>query len=343
MNRSAKRINIKDVAAQAGVHASTVSRVLNPDTVSMVSVAVAEKVIKIAREMGYQPSAIAAGLRTGRSYTVGVLIPDLTNPIFPHIVRGIERTLDQEGYIAVIADSDNSRKNEHAILDSMQARRVDGLILATAHRKDALVDSCIAESIPIVLVNRTTDTHAATEVINDDEWGIGLAVEHLVQLGHRRIAFLGGPLDTSTGRDRQRAFTKYGRADRFEFDPELLVDCRAFTESEGYRGFASLLDKGREFSAVVAANDLLALGGYDALGEAGMQCPRDISVTGFNDMLFMDRLRPPLTTVHIPLDEMGVKAAELLLSLIRDPAMETTSVKLAPRLVVRGSTAAPKH
>lgn len=337
-----KKVNIKDVAARAGVHASTVSRVLNPDTVSMVSVAVAERVAGIAREMGYQRSPMGLGLRTGRSYTVGVLIPDLTNPIFPPIVRGIERTLAEEGYIAVLADSDNSPENELAILDSMKSRHVDGLILATAHRQDPLVSSCIEDHIPVVLVNRSIDTHAVTEVINDDEKGISLAIEHLVALGHRRIAFVGGPRDTSTGQGRYRAFKKFWRAGQFQSGPELMVNCKAFTESEGHQGFLRLLDKHGEFSAVVAANDLLALGCYDALHERGKKCPQDISVTGFNDTPFMDRLSPPLTTVHIPMDEMGVRAAKLLLALIRDPAAQAVTVRLEPRLVIRGSTAVPQ-
>lgn len=341
MNRPLKKINIKDVAAKAGVHASTVSRVLNPETISMVSPAVAARVAKIAREMGYRRSALASGLRTGRSYTIGVLIPDLTNPMFPPIVRGIERSLDEAGYIAILADSDNSRKNESAILDSMKSRQVDGLILATALRQDPLVNACIEEQIPMVLVNRTIDTHSVTEVINDDKEGIKLAIEHLLHQGHDKIAYLGGPLDTSTGLDRQRAFANFKHAGSFEPDPQLIVSCAAFTEQEGYQGFLALLDKGSKFSAVVAANDLLALGCYDALKERGLQCPRDMSITGFNDMPFMDRLTPPLTTIHSLLDKMGVKAAKLLLNLIRNPVAKPSRVKLQPRLIIRGSTGTP--
>ena len=285
-----KKVNIKDVAAEAGVHPSTVSRVLNPDTVSMVSKRVAERVAGIADKMGYKRSPMASGLRTGRSYTVGVLIPDLTNPIFPPIVRGIERSLGEEGYIAVLADSDNNLKNEQAILDSMKARHVDGLILATALRKDVAISACIDEQIPLVLVNRSIDSHAVTEVINDDEQGIKLAIEHLAESGHSRIAYLGGPQNTSTGRDRYRAFRKIMRGIGLEANAALMFNCRAFTETEGHRGFLKLLSKDSPFSAVVAANDLLALGCYDALQERGLKCPADMSVTGFNDTPFMDRI-----------------------------------------------------
>jgi len=337
-----KKINIKDVAARAGVHPSTVSRVLNPETVSMVSTQVAKRVATIAHELGYTRSPMASGLRTGRSYTVGVLIPDLTNPIFPPIVRGIERCLGEEGYIAILTDSDNSLKNEQAIMDSMRSRHVDGLILATAHRQDVAVEACLEDQIPLVLVNRSIDSHAVTEVINDDEKGISLAVDHLFGMGHSRIAYLGGPLDTSTGNDRYRAFTKAMRAGHLVPDPELMINSDAFTESEGHRGFLLLLEKSLGFSAVVAANDLLALGCYDAMQERGLQCPQDISVTGFNDTPFMDRISPPLTTIRIPLDEMGAIAAKLLLQQIRDPDAKFETIKLEPELVVRGSTAKPQ-
>ncbi len=172
----AKRtVNIKDVAAKADVHPSTVSRVLNPETRSMVSEAVADRVTRIANEMGYARSTLAYGLRTGRTHTVGVLIPDLTNPMFPPIIRRIERTLAQQGYIAILADSDNNQKNETTIVESLKSRNVDGLILATAHRLDSVVSNCVEEHIPLVLVNRTIDAHSVTAVINDDEHGIELA------------------------------------------------------------------------------------------------------------------------------------------------------------------------
>lgn len=336
-----RNVNIKDVAARAKVHPSTVSRVLNPETRSMVSEAVAQRVAQIADEMGYARSSLAYGLRTGRTHTVGVLIPDLTNPMFPPIIRRIERTLAEQGYIAILADSDNNQKNEQAIVESLKSRNVDGLILATAHRLDSVVNTCIEEHIPLVLVNRTIEDQSVTAVINDDAYGIELAVSHLIELGHESIAFIGGPQDTTTGHDRYRAFRKLLRTGRFKSHADLILNCKAFTEAEGHRGFLSILRKRRKFSAVVAANDLLALGCYDALLEVGLTCPADISVTGFNDMPFMNRLSPPLTSLHIPHDEIGFQAARLLLERIRDPEASVMTVNLLPRLIVRGSTARP--
>lgn len=335
-----QKIGIKDVAAAADVHPSTVSRVLNPATRSMVSNDVAERISRLAEDMGYRRSSIAAGLRMGRSFTIGVMIPDLSNPVFPPVVRGIERTLGAEGYIAILADSDNSSQSEQAIFDSMRSRGIDGLIMATAaHTDDPVVNACIEEQLPVVLVNRMTDNHDVTEVVNNDELGIELAVGHLTDLGHRKIAFLGGPQHTSTGRDRHRAFEQLGLKGEFEFDPTLWVACTAFTESAGYTGMLELLNKNKEFTAVIAANDLLALGCYDALRERDLVCPEDLSVTGFNDMPFADRLWPPLTTLHIQHDELGVRAAELLLDELNGGKKSDTPLRLDPKLIVRGSTA----
>jgi LacI family transcriptional regulator len=336
-----QKINIKDVAAAANVHPSTVSRVLNPATRSMVSTDVADRVTRIADKMGYSRSPVASSLRTGKSYTIGVIIPDLSNPVFPPVVRGIERTLGAEGYIALLADSDNNPKSERAIFDSMKARNIDGLIMATAHTEDPIVDACINENVPVVLVNRTVDSHQVTAVINNDELGIQMAVAHLVELGHEKIAFLGGPKNTSTGRDRRQAFETQGQSGSFDFDRKLLKSCDTFSEKAGFGGTIELLDTGRLFTAIVAANDMLAIGCYDALRERGLVCPDDISVTGFNDMPFVDRLSPPLTTLHIPHDELGVQAANCLLAAIRDPDSTARTVRLNPELVVRGSSDAP--
>jgi LacI family transcriptional regulator len=227
------------------------------------------------------------------------------------------------------------------IVQSLKARNIDGLILATAHRLDSVVSACSEENIPLVLVNRTIDSHSVTAVINDDEHGIELAVSHLVGLGHRSIAYLGGPQDTSTGHDRYLAFRNSMRNGTFESHDDLILNCEAFTENEGHRGFLSILEKERPFTAMVAANDLLALGCFDAMREVGLSCPNDISVTGFNDMPFMNRISPPLTSLRIPHDEIGKQAARLLLERIQNPESKVQTVNLLPELIIRGSTAPP--
>ncbi|HEX9877224.1 MAG TPA: LacI family DNA-binding transcriptional regulator [Gammaproteobacteria bacterium] len=330
--------NIKDVAKRAGVHPSTVSRVLNPATRSMVSAALAERVMSIADELGYRRNPLASGLRTRKTYTVGIVIPDLTNPVFPPIVRSAERTLDRQGYIAILADSGGRQRSERTIIENMSARHVDGLILASATRKDPGVDACVDQGIPLVLVNRTVSRHNVSAVVNDDELGIELALQHLAQLGHRRIAYVGGPRTTSTGYVRHRAFLKRARELGLDVERRLAVNANAFTAAAGEAALRRLLDSGGVFSAVLTANDLLALGCYDALKRRGLRCPEDVSVTGFNDMPYADRFDPPLTTLHIPQDELGVQAARLLLERIADPSAPAKLVRLEPRLIIRGST-----
>ncbi len=329
--------NIKDVASRAGVHPSTVSRVLNPATRSMVSDSLAKKISRIAEELGYRRNPLASGLRTQKTYTVGIILPDITNPVFPPIVRGAEHTLDARGYNAILADSGSKQRSEKEIVENMKARHVDGLIIAAARRKDPIVDECIDQAIPLVLVNRTVDKHNVAAVINDDELGIELALEHLIELGHRRIAYVGGPQNTSTGFVRYRTFLKASKKLGLDIDRDLISNAKDYTELAGQATLARIMEHGKEFSAVLTANDLLALGCYDAMQERGLNCPNDISVTGFNDMPYVDRFSPPLTTLHIPLDELGVQAALLLLERIQQPDAPAKQLRLEPRLVVRGS------
>ncbi len=331
--------SLADVARLAGVHASTVSRVLNPGTRAMIRPAVAERVLAAVATVGYRPHAIAASLRTQRSSTVGVLIPDLTNPLFATIVRGIEDGLAAAGYTAVLGNSDNEPERARTLMRRMRERRVDGLILATAQREDALIAECRADGIPLVLVNRTVDDRAVSAVVVDDAAGIRLAVDHLVGLGHRAIAHLAGPQDLSTGRLRQRSFARALVAAGLAIDPRLVLVCRAMTEAEGRRQFDALIGRGARFTAVLAGNDLIAMGCYDALAAHRLTCPRDVSIVGYNDIRFVDRLAPPLTTVRIPQYDMGAEAARLLLARMRDPAAPVQTLTLGPALVVRASTA----
>jgi LacI family transcriptional regulator len=334
------RITINEVAAKAGVHASTVSRVLNEETRSMVSKPVANRVLSVARKLGYLPNPLAAGLRTRRSKTIGVLIPDLTNPVFPPIVRGITQTLRDHQYVVVLADSNNDVREAQAIVANLRARHVDGLILATAQREDPIVEDCVEHGIPLVLVNRSADKTPVATVTTDDDLGIHLALEHLLELGHRHIAFVGGPQSTSTGYVRHRAFVAAIKARGLNLDRRMIVNCKAFSEAAGKEALSKIIETGVKFTAVVAANDLLALGCFDALEQHGLRCPHDVSVTGFNHMPFVDRFSPSLTTVHIPHRELGVKSAELLLERIAHPHTPPRTIRLRPHLVVGRSTRA---
>lgn len=332
------RTTLRDVARRVGVHPSTVSRVLSPATRGMVSKALTEKVRQAVDEMGYRTNPFAYSLKTNRSFTVGVLIPDLTNPLFPPIIRALEHTLGKAGYTAMLADSNEDQAVEQRILERMKARQIDGLILATAHRADDCVKECLEEGISIALINRSVDDENIFSVVVDDITGIHLAVDHVVELGHKKIGHVAGPQDTSTGHARYLAFQEAMRAHKLEPDPELIFFCDHFSEEAGDLATRTILDTGHGVTALITATDLLALGCYDALEERGIRCPKGVSVVGYNDMPFADKFRPPLTTIRIPLDKMGSMAAEALLELMQDETARVKSVVLAPELVIRGST-----
>lgn len=333
---------LRDVAEAAGVHAATASRALNPETRRLVNAETARRVLRVAESLGYEPNPIARSLKTAKSRTIGLVIPDLTNPLFPPIVRGIEDVLGPAGYSALIVNTDNDPQREQALVGSLRSRHVEGLVFATAFLEHPLLEKLREQSVKVVLVNRRTENLDIPCIMPDDATGIGLAVKHLVQQGHKRIAHLAGPPTTSSGVVRARAFQgailDHGLAD----DPSLIVACSAWTEAEGAAALRELLDTGTDFSAVVAGNDLIALGCYDVFAERGILCPEEISVVGFNDMPFLDKMRPPLTTIGVPHHQVGVEAARMLLESINEPDRPPRSVLLPVSLVIRGSTASAR-
>jgi LacI family transcriptional regulator len=302
----------------------------------------ARRVIKVAESLGYRPNPIARGLKTSKSGTVGLVIPDLTNPLFPPIVRGIEDVLEPAGYSGLIVNTDNDPGRERAQIESLRSRQVEGLIIATALVHHPLLEQLRREGVLMVMVNRRPDGIDVPSITPDDAAGVELAVQHLADFGHRRIAHLAGPSNTSTGVVRARSFRSTVRDLGLHDDPALIATCPYWSEEAGADALRSLLDSGVEFSAVVAGNDLIALGCYDVFAERGIDCPTDISVVGFNDMPFLDKLRPPLTTVAIPHQQIGTEAARLLLDGIAEPTRPARSVLLPLSLVVRGSTAPPR-
>jgi LacI family transcriptional regulator len=332
---------LRDVAAAARVHPATASRALNPETRILVSEDTARRVSEAAAALGYRPNPVARSLRTRRSHTVGVLIPDLNNPLFPPIVRGLEDRLATAGYVALIGNTDGDHGRERVIFEQMRARHVDGFVLATAHLRNPVLAEAAAAGLPVVLMNRLAQDYSFPSVSADNEQGFRMAVTHLAGLGHTRIAHIAGPQEVSTGASRLRGFTEGMRSCGLEIDEKLIVTAAAYTVEEGMRCCRELLARGAACTAVAAANDMLAVGCYAALDEAGLRCPEDLSLVGFNNMPFVDRLRPPLTTVAFPHYQLGTEAAQLLLERITGSGGPVKILYLAPELITRGSTAPP--
>jgi LacI family transcriptional regulator len=332
-------VTLRDVAGRAGVHPATASRALNPETRILVSEETTRRVLAAADELGYRPNPVARSLRTRRSHTVGVLIPDLNNPLFPPIVRGLDDRLAAAGYVALIGNTDGDGERERLVFQQMRARHVDGMVLATAHLSDPLLADATRAGLPVVLMNRLAEDYSFPSVSVDNERGIRMAVTHLAALGHRRIAHIAGPQEVSTGLNRYRGFLTAMAACGLPVDPGQVTFARSFSLEEGARCCRELLDSPARCTAVAAGNDMLALGCYAALDAAGLTCPGDMSVVGFNDMPFIDLLRPPLTTVRFPHYQVGTEAAQLLLERIGGLGGPVKILYLAPEFIVRGSTA----
>jgi LacI family transcriptional regulator len=337
-----KRLTLKDLAAKIDVHYSTVSRVMNPATRHLVADEVAQRILKMADELGFRPNRIAAGLRTSRSGLVGVVLPDIGNPVFPPILAGIEHALTQRGYVPIVVNAGTDKARQRFIVEQMMGRQVEGLILATAEREDPVLDYCTAQHIPVVMVNRGEDIGRVSCVVSDNLLAMRLTVDHLVGLGHRRIGHVAGPESLSTGHLRREGFIDAVRRHRLRRADWKVVEAEGYSREAGFVACGKLFEALPGMTAIAAANDLLALGCYDYLRSRGLSCPADVSIVGHNDMPFVDALNPPLTTVRIAMHDMGAHAANLLLAQLTEPRSDGLSVVLRPELIVRESTAAPR-
>lgn len=332
-------VTLQEVAKAAGVHAATVSRALNSATRGKVNDKTAIRILEASKRLGYRGNPMARGLRTSRSMTVGVLIPDLTNPFYPPLVRGIDDGLGSMNYVPLLANTDNSPMRELALLENLRDRHVDGFIIATARVKDPAIRSIVAEGLPVVLVSRTVKGLRVPTVTLDDDAAIELAVDHLVDLGHTSIGHIAGPQEATTGVMRRAGFMRACRARGIKNAP--IVEATRFSEEQGRIASARLLGQ-HSVTAIIASNDLIALGCLATFDELGLNCPEDISLIGVNDMAYLDRIAPPLTTINTETYQMGLSAAQLLLSIIggAKPAVVESRV-LQPHLVIRKSTAVP--
>jgi LacI family transcriptional regulator len=337
-----RRVTLRDVADRAGVHPSTASRAINEHTRSLVDDQTVDRVLQAANDLGYEPDSLARALKTNRTHTVGMLLPDLTNPLFPPIVRGIEDGLGGASYTLILGNTDNDPVKERTVLSALLGRRIDGLILATTEREPSpAIAELMDGGLPTILVNRTIDDPTVPSVLGDDRVGIALAVDHLVGLGHTRIAHVAGPQQTSTGLLRHDSFVASMQRAGLAVDRDRIVFADWFREVPGAEACRTLLDRRPDTTAIVAANDLIAMGCYDVANERDLQIGVDLSVVGYNDMLFADKLCPPMTTVRVPHYQLGLRAAQMVLNLINDPDAAPEQVRLEPTLVRRASTGPP--
>jgi len=342
-NTKKKKVTIKDVARATDVHVSTVSRALSPNGRASLSTEVVAKIRAAAAEMGYRPNRVAAGLRTSRTMSVGIVIPDITNTLFPPIVRGVESVLEGAGYASILVNTDNDAKREARLFDVLMERGVDGIIDAAVTNSDDKIVN-MAANVPIVTANRLVEGSGIPAVINDDASGVRLMAQRLYDTGHRNIGFLAGPALLSTSIARRKAFEAAMHQLGLPANADVVAVADNYAEDEGSRCAEYLLDKHPDVTALLCSNDRLAIGAIDALQGRGLSCPADVSITGFNDIPFLDLIPPGLTTVQILQFDLGRIAAEILLKRMTEPDTRVPETTIMPvSIIERGSIAAPRN
>jgi LacI family transcriptional regulator len=335
-----RRVTLKRIAELAGVHPATVSRALDPNKSAMVSEQTRARVMEKAAELDYQPNIPARTLRDGRSATVGVVVADLENAYTARVVRGVENALEGRGIMALIAETQDDRDRMERVVRALMSRSVDAIITTGARRGSETILRKVSFQVPVVLADRRLSAPGFPSVSPDDVLGGRLAAQHLLDLGHRRVAQLSGPEDISSFERRYKGFT-VAVGDAGAELVELGETAREPSAAEGRRLMERLIERGDPPTGIFAHNDLMALGVLDAMVELGFRCPEEISIVGYDDLPLTAYTSPPLTTVRLPGYHLGRMAAEMAVALTEDPDHEAADLSLPPSLVIRRSTAAP--
>ena len=329
---------LKDVAAEAQVSLATAARVLRADPTLSVRPATRERVTNAAVRLGYRPNRVASGLRTRRTGTIAVVLPDPQNLAWSEMLRGIERACAAHDYVVVVADAHGPTLDPDLLGRFVLEGRMDGLLVAFATIEDALVDQIVGRGLPLLPVNSRADTVAGS-VTMDDATASRLAVDHLAALGHRRIGFLAGRADTDVGRRRERGFRDAIAANGLTVDEAWVLpgDYTARTAELLARELFAIRAHDRP-SALLTVNLQSALGLLSAGRAAGVDVPRDLSVVTIDDHPILDHVDPPLSAIRLPMAEMGEAGAALLIEIVRGGAPRHIVTSTPPRLIVRGSS-----
>ncbi len=330
-----RRVGIADVAEKAGVSHATVSRVMNGN--AAVDPGIAARVRAAAAELKYQPNPVGRSLALGKTDTIGIVVPDLANPTFQAILRGLSIAAAQDGYRVLIADS-SEVTSEEAILAGEARRRCDGVVLCAPRMSDAELEELAPTLHPLVLINRTTVATNTPSLSVDYGQGIQELAQHLVSLGHQRLAFLSGPEHSASNRQRLAGLDQF-RTGHPDIELQMLDGGSNF--DSGHESTEAIIASGA--TGILAFNDLVAMGLLSGLHERGVRVPEDISVTGFDDIPFAKYTTPPLTTAAVPINELGSLAWRRMREQIQQAGEAATQAQdeFSPRMEIRKSTAAP--
>lgn len=331
-------MNIAEIARRANVSTATVSRTINQS--GSVKSETARKVWRAIDELNYYPNSHARTLVSGRSRLLGLIVSDITNPFFPELVRAFEALAVQHQYDLILTSTDYQTTRMTVCLRRMLERKVDGVAIMTSEMDVGLIKELSRRGVPLVFMDVGQVGPRMSHVSIDYGNGVKQAVAHLVGLGHKRLAFISGPLDLHSARTRRQAFLEGMREHKLPPDRKLIRE-GTHTAEGGQHAMSALLRLGKRPTAIVASNDWTAIGALRAIHAAGLRVPEDISVVGFDDIPLVSYTTPPLTTVRMSAADVGATAFQALFSLIGGERLEGDTYQVATRLIVRDSTAKP--
>lgn len=332
-----RKVTLRMLADVTGLHPSTVSRVLRGED-GRASAETKDRVFAAAERLGYQPDLGARSLRTRRSLTLGLVIPDIRDAVFASIYIGAERAAREHGYHVLLSSVDAAHGPQREHINVLTERGVDGALIATATIRDPLLVQLEQAGIPFVLVNRRT-MNRASYVVGDDETGGRSVTQHLIALGHRRIGFVRGTPGVSTTEGRLSGYRSALAEASIPIDEQLIVGT-SFDTAAAAKAVRSLIELSEKPTAIAVADDMMAIAVCRVLADKGLRIPEDMSVTGYNDLPVARLVEPPLTTVHNQLEEMGEQAVKLLVRRLTGLEL-VENVTLETRLVTRRSSGAP--
>jgi LacI family transcriptional regulator len=335
-------VTIKDIARELGLSVNTVSRALNgkPD----VHPETKKRIEEAARRLGYVPNNVARSLVAGRSHTIGLIVADVGNPFSSKIIRGVEETARMNGYSTILANANEQDEDERQAVQVMLSKRVDGMLIHPVQASSDHIAQLCEARFPFVLLNRYYDEIDACCVLNNNQRGAYLGVRHLIELGHRHIVHITGPLQISSVRERIAGYRQALSEATISASDQMIAHTRVDSQG-GYAATRNLIESKVKFTAIFTYSDLIAVGALKALREAGLRVPNDISLVGYDDIEFADFLEAPLTTIRQPMYEIGRCGTQILLDILRDPSHQRATCKqvLEPQLVIRRSSAATAH
>jgi LacI family transcriptional regulator len=325
-------VTIKDVAEKAGVSQSTVSYVLNKK--KKVKQITKDKIIKAAEELNYTPNLIARSLKTKKTNTIGIIIPDLSNIFFAEIIRGIENITNKHDFTIILCCTYDDIEKEKKYLNTLLMKDVDGLIVIGTTKTHHLLRN--VENLPIVVVDRKLGSDFMSILVNNKKGGF-LATNHLLERKKNEIYLFTGPLSSSTCFDRMNGYIDALKQHGLDYNESFILECELSYEG-GIKATETIISEKRKFDAIFAGNDLIALGTINTLIKKGYKVPEDVSIVGYDDISTASIFYPALTTIRQPKYLMGIKAAELIIDYINKKIIENNHIVFEPELIIRESS-----